>query len=351
MLPAPKKPVLIHDVIASTTRVRQSAAKNIDGIHSVTTQLRVLALNALMEASRAGDHGRGFAVVAEEVKKISGDVETFARALSKDLGGEITSLDELTRRMAAEANGRRMLDLALTAIELLDRNLYERTCDVRWWATDSAVVTALDRRASETADHAASRLAVILKAYTVYLDIWICDLDGNVIANGRPDRYRVARTSVADRSWFARAKALPDGDAYAVGEVAAEPGLAGAQVATYAASIRRNGDSSAPPLGVIAIHFDWQPQAHAIVRGVRLTDEERTRSRVLLVDSGGLVLASSDGQGALAERIPIAFDGRQSGCDIDGRSRLVAFHHTPGYETYEGLGWYGVIIQDAERST
>lgn len=350
MRPAPKKPVLIHDVIASTTRVRQSAAKNIDGIHSVTTQLRVLALNALMEASRAGDQGRGFAVVAQEVKNISGEVETFAKALSKDLGGEISSLDELTRRMAAEANGRRMIDLALNAIELLDRNLYERTCDVRWWATDSAVVTALNQRSPETAGTVSSRLGVILKAYTVYLDIWICDLDGNVVANGRPERYRAANTSVADRSWFLRAKALPDGDAYAVGEVSMERGLADAQVATYAASIRRNGDSKAPPLGVIAIHFDWQPQAQAIVRGVRLTDEERARSRVLLVDSTGLILASSDGHGALEERIPVAFDGRQSGCDIDARNRLVAFHHTPGYETYEGLGWYGVIIQDADRA-
>jgi methyl-accepting chemotaxis protein len=74
MLPLPKKPVLIHDVIASTTRVRQSATKNIDGIHSVTTHLRVLALNALMEASREGDQGRGFAVVAQEVKNISNEV-------------------------------------------------------------------------------------------------------------------------------------------------------------------------------------------------------------------------------------------------------------------------------------
>jgi hypothetical protein len=180
------KPVLITDVIASTARARQSASKNISGIQSVTTQLRVLALNALMEASRAGEQGRGFAVVAEEVKKISGEVEAFAKALSRDLGGEISSLDQLTRRMATEANGRRMVDLALNAIELLDRNLYERTCDVRWWATDSAVVSAAKQKSPETADYASRRLGVILKAYTVYLDIWLCDLDGTIIANGRP---------------------------------------------------------------------------------------------------------------------------------------------------------------------
>jgi hypothetical protein len=342
------RPVMIGDVIASTARARQSATKNITGIQTVTNKLRVLALNALMEASRAGVQGRGFAVVAEEVKKISTEVEAFARALSKDLGGEISSLDQLTRRMAAEANGRRMIDLALNAIELLDRNLYERTCDVRWWATDSAVVAAVGHKTAQATDHASKRLGVILKAYTVYLDIWLCDLDGNVIANGRPDRYRLAGANAASRPWFARARNLPDGDAYAVGEVASEPLLGGAQVATYAASIRANGDSKGAPLGVMAIHFDWEPQAQAIVRGVRLTDDERTRTRVLLVEADGRVLAASDGAGALVEHIPVALRGRKSGFELDAARRLFAFHHTPGYETYEGLGWYGVIVQEPD---
>lgn len=37
-----------------------------------------------------------------------------------------------------------MTDLALNVVDLIDRNLYERSCDVRWWATDSAVVQALE---------------------------------------------------------------------------------------------------------------------------------------------------------------------------------------------------------------
>ena len=346
---AHSKPVLISDVIASTARARQSATKNIGGIQTVTNQLRVLALNALMEASRAGPQGRGFAVVAEEVKKISGEVEAFAKALSRDLGGEISSLDQLTRRMATEANGRRMVDLALNAIELLDRNLYERTCDVRWWATDSAVVQAAKLKTAAATGHASRRLGVILKAYTVYLDLWLCDMDGNVIANGRPDRYRVQGNSVASRAWFRQGRDLPDGDAYAVGEVAAEPMLGNAQVATYVASVREDGDSHGKPLGVIAIHFDWEPQAQAIVRGVRLSDDERSRSRLLLVDADGLVLAASDGRGALGERISVRLEGRTSGFELDVARRLIAFHHTPGYETYQGLGWYGVIVQEPEE--
>jgi hypothetical protein len=124
--------------------------------------------------------------------------------------------------------------------------------------------------------------------------------------------------------------------------------LGGAEVATYVASVREDGDSNGEPLGVIAIHFDWQPQAQAIVRGVRLNDEERARTRVLLVDGGGKVLAASDGVGALTERLPLDFAGRQAGFEIDDAKRLFAFHHTPGDETYRGLGWYGVIVQKLE---
>jgi hypothetical protein len=52
--------------------------------------------------------------------------------------------------------------------------------------------------------HVSERLAVILGAYTVYLDLWLCDLDGNVRANGRADRFNVVGQNVAHTKWFRR---------------------------------------------------------------------------------------------------------------------------------------------------
>lgn len=335
----------LSEVIQSTTRLRSTANQNIDGIRTVTTQLRVLAMNALIEASRAGTAGLGFGVVADEVKAVSASVERFAETLSKELGGEIASLERSTRAMATEASGQRLVDLSLNAIEIMDRNLYERTCDVRWWATDAAVVDAASNPSSERSAYASKRLGIILKAYTVYLDIWLCDRNGRVIANGRPDTYPIAGAMVADRTWFREGLALADGDSYVAADVGLERLLNSSQVATYVASVREGGESRGRPLGLLAVHFDWEPQARSIVTGVRLTDDERGRTRVMLADKRGLILSSSDGRGVLSERVGVSFNGAQSGREIVG-SKIYAFHKTPGYETYEGREWYGVIEQD-----
>jgi hypothetical protein len=337
--------ISIGDIAGLTGKVRAVANDKIAQIQKVTSRVRILALNAMIEAERAGDSGRGFAIVAQEVRGISAEVGGIASALDAELAGEIAALDRLTRLMTEQAQGARLVDLALSAIDIIDRNLYERTCDVRWWATDSAVADCAADPQQTRQDYACERLGVILDAYTVYLDLWLCDLNGRVIANGRPDKYPVVGTDVSREPWFNRARGLPSGNEYAVADIAPQPMLGNALVATYAASVRKGGRADGAPSGVLAVHFDWEPQARAIVGGVRLSETERARTRALLVDARHRVIASSDGRGILTEVVELATGGRTHGFYQDGRGQTVAFHATPGYETYRGLGWYGVIVQ------
>jgi hypothetical protein len=325
-----------------TAEVNQIACEKTRSIQQITNQMKMLALNALIESSRAGAQGAGFAVVAQEVRSVGQQVEGIARDLESQLTKRTGNLVSSMQRMAERSRGERMVDLSLNAIELIDRNLYERTCDVRWWATDSAVVDCAASPDAATAKYVSERLAVILSAYTVYLDLWLCDLDGKILANGRADRFNVAGQNVAQTNWFHEARKLRSGDDYVASDVECQPLLGNAQVATYCASVRAEGKANGKPIGVLAIHFDWEPQARAIVQGVRIGANDK--ARVLLVDSHFRVIAASDGQGLLSERLQISQQGSgSSGFYHDRSGGLIAYHATPGYETYKGLGWFGVI--------
>src|SRR5258708_20220572 len=230
-----------------TAEVNQIACEKTKSIQQINNQMKRLALNALIESSRAGTQGAGFAVVAQEVRSVGQQVETIAKELESQLIGRTGNLMSSIARMADRSRGERMVDLSLNAIELIDRNLYERTCDVRWWATDSAVVDCAAAPDAAGVSHVSERLAVILGAYTVYLDLWLCDLDGNVLANGRKDRFNVVGQNVGTTKWFREARSLRSGDDYVAGAVECQPLLCNAQVATYCPSVPPGAPPTVPP--------------------------------------------------------------------------------------------------------
>ncbi len=335
-----------ENILALSKEVSDIALKKMGEIREVTGSTKILALNALIEATRAGEAGKGFAVVANEVKSVSERVNAIAGELDKALRSRVAQLDELGGRLIAELRGERLTDLALNMIDIIDRNLYERSCDVRWWATDSAVVDCVADPSEEKRAYCSRRLGVILSSYTVYLDLWVADATGKVVANGRPDRYPgVVGRSVANAAWFRDAMATRDGTEFAVADVQASDALGNRPVATYATAIRQGGEERGAPIGVLGIFFDWEPQARAVVEGVRLTSDEKPLTRCLLVDSRFRIIAASDGRDVLTGSLHLDTRGKERGNYSLPDGTVIGFALTPGYETYRGLGWYGVIVQ------
>lgn len=322
------------------SRVTEEKVALIDGVMQRTG---VLAINARLEAARAGTSGSAFGVVAQEMSAVAGDIRNIADQLRSAVAANIEQLKHVGTQMQFEFRGERLTDLAHNAVEIMDRNLYERSCDVRWWATDIAMVEALTHPGKASAGQAQERLATILRSYTVYLDLWIADENGRIVANGRPDLYgHAVGQDVSGTDWFRRGMAAASGDDFAVCDIATNPMLGGAAVASYSTAVRAGGVRDGRKLGVMGIFFDWAPQAATIVQGVGLSAEERRTSRVMLLSADTRVLASSDGRGVLTEYFDLASEGRERGWFRRDGS-IVAFARTPGYETYKGLGWYGCI--------
>ena len=326
--------ITLDQVADCAQSASQLTRLSVDRITQITLHMNILALNAKIEAARAGQQGAGVSIVADEVLKIGREIGVIAGDLGQALAANMAELERLVSGLSLAAQGARLVDLAFSAIDIMDRNLYERSCDVRWWATGSDVVAGLTGRAK--AAHAASRMGVILEAYTVYLDLWLIDRDGQIVANGRPERYKVAGQSVAQASWFRDAKTQKRADDFAVGLVAPNPLLSGAQSMIWACGVRENGQLR----GVLATQFDWEPQARAILMNLPL----ETGARAMLCDKAGRVLAASDGKGVFAAQM--ALPTGEAGWSQEGR-RMQAAHRTRGFETWRGQGWYGVIEQSA----
>ena len=342
---SPERIAEVADQIVA--RMQQSSGV----IAKINSQTRMLSLNAQIEAARAGGTtGAAFGVVASAIRDLSDQTARVSEDLTRETGRANESMQGIIRTLATNVRGTRLSDLALTNIDLIDRNLYERSCDVRWWATDSSGVEALTRKTPEAYQHCSRRFGVILNSYTVYHDLVLCDLEGRVVANGRPSQYRSAGMSCASDAWFAGALATRTGEEFGFQSVHASPLVNDQRVLAYSCCVREGGSVTGKPLGVLGILFHWDALAQTIVHETPLAPDEKQRTRVCIVDDSGLVLADTqDRQLQETLRLPGWERLRSLGkgfvtAAVEGRECCLGHARSPGYETY-ATGWHSLLIQ------
>ncbi len=160
---------------------------------------------------------------------------------------------------------------AYLAADIMDRNLYERANDCRWWALTGAFREILTKTTHTKKD--INKLEEILiyinELYTVYENLVLFDRQGKIIAVSNI-AYKGQVGDHLKGDWVARTRSIPSTQEYVVSDFEKSPLYNGEYTYIYAAAIRSPDNIGI--VGGIGIVFDSTSQFKSILEDVSPRD-------------------------------------------------------------------------------
>lgn len=239
-------------------------------------------------------------------------------------------------------------------VDLLDRNLYERANDCRWWALSPVLQQLLATHAHSPAQGAAllpqatQVLRHIHSLYTVYTRLMVYDAQGRMVCTSEPAQPDGvdALAQHIDSATLHAVLQLQGPLAYHVSPLTAQQAGTSQPSYTYHAPIR-HPEHPERVLGGIAIVFNTVPELGAMLGGALAG---RAHTQALFVDRQGHVLASTDARWPSGStlRLPCAellqVPAHQASAHIaefESQYCVLAASATRGYREFKTSDGYG----------
>ena len=244
----------------------------------INNDLELIVLNGIITAARSDS--AEFMPVLEAIKGIGRDIDSmFAKSIESLFSTILFSqLDEV--KLQAEL-----------AVDIVDRNLYERANDCRWWAQNPSIREALAERPVDKAK-ITQTLRFIHRLYTVYHDLYVYDKERHYVALSTEEGQKFLGAKVGEQQATGQALELKDIQEYRVSAFAPSDLYHHQSTYIYNGAIR-DPDAPQKVIGGIGIVFDAFVEFQAILRDV-LPKHHDHEAFAVFTDEQGRVISCSD---------------------------------------------------------